>query len=69
MDLQNFLAFMDSNELWKKQRRALSVRLNRQAVVRFRTSQELQARKLLQRLLLSCGQLESSEELNREFYR
>ncbi|KAB5592693.1 hypothetical protein CTheo_3893 [Ceratobasidium theobromae] len=69
IDLQGFLAFTDSNNTWRKQRRAMNAYLNKQSVVKFRASQELQARKLLQRLLHLSGELESSDVLDQEFYR
>lgn len=57
IDMKNFVAFMNSTELWKKQRRAMNVSLNKHAVIGFRAAQEHQTRKLLQRN--SCEQLES----------
>jgi cytochrome P450 len=67
--LKDFVAFMDTNELWKKQRRAMGARLNRHAVTAFRASQELEARRLLSRLLAEHTEPISSEFLNEEFYR
>ncbi|CAE6530592.1 unnamed protein product [Rhizoctonia solani] len=69
MNMKDFLVFMDTNELWKKQRRALSSRLSKHAVTAFRTSQELEARRLLVRLLVANTECVSSEFLNTEFYR
>ncbi|KAJ1301317.1 hypothetical protein OPQ81_003719 [Rhizoctonia solani] len=68
MDMQGFMVFMDSNELWRKHRRALATRLNKSSALDFRPSQETQSRLLLQRLLRSCATIESSEELLKEFY-
>ncbi|CAE6446585.1 unnamed protein product [Rhizoctonia solani] len=69
MDLRDFVAFMDSNDSWKEQRRAISAQLNTRSVCNFRSSQDQQARRLLQRFLDVCGRLESSDELEQEFYR
>ncbi|CAE7184075.1 unnamed protein product [Rhizoctonia solani] len=68
MNMKDFVAFMDSNELWKKQRRTMSARLNKQAVAVFRGLQELEARRLLVRLLAHAGTV-TSDLLNEEFYR
>ncbi|CAE6458350.1 unnamed protein product [Rhizoctonia solani] len=69
MDMQGFMVFLDNNELWRKHRRALASRLNKQSALDFRPSQETQARLLLQRLLSSFKTIESSNELLLEFYR
>ncbi|KAH7337396.1 cytochrome P450 [Rhizoctonia solani] len=68
MDMQGFMVFLDNNELWRRHRRALSTRLNKQSALDFRPQQETQARALLQRLLRSCSTIESSEDLLLEFY-
>ncbi|QRW26103.1 cytochrome P450 family protein [Rhizoctonia solani] len=69
MDTQGFTAFLDSNNLWKKHRRAFSTRLNVQSATEFRPLQEKQCGLLLQRLLDFCRSTQSSNELLREFYR
>ncbi|KAG8683656.1 hypothetical protein FRC11_013251, partial [Ceratobasidium sp. 423] len=69
MNMKDFVAFMDTNDLWKKQRRAMSARLNKHAVTAFRTSQELEARRLLVRLYTADTDPISSDRLNEEFYR
>ncbi|CAE6497824.1 unnamed protein product [Rhizoctonia solani] len=68
MNMNEFLAFMDTNELWRKQRRAINSRLSKHAVVAFRASQELEVMRLLARLV-EHKEPESSEFLNKEFYR
>ncbi|CAE6435078.1 unnamed protein product [Rhizoctonia solani] len=68
MDMQGFIIFLESNELWRKHRRALASRLNKQSAHEFQPAQEHQTRLLLQRLLRSCTKIESSEELLMEFY-
>ncbi|KAJ1310728.1 hypothetical protein OPQ81_009249 [Rhizoctonia solani] len=69
MNMNDFLIFMDANELWKKQRRTINSRLTKHAVIGFRASQELEARRLLVRLLAAHGESVSSELLHEEFYR
>ncbi|CAE6477754.1 unnamed protein product [Rhizoctonia solani] len=69
MDTQGFTAFLNSNNLWKKHRRAFSTRLNVQSAAEFRPLQEKQCGLLLQRLLDFCTSTQSSNELLREFYR
>ncbi|CAE6495149.1 unnamed protein product [Rhizoctonia solani] len=69
MNMKDFLAFMDTNELWKKQRRAINSRLSKNAVTAFRASQELEVRRLLIRLLAAHTEPVSSEFLSQEFYR
>ncbi|KAF8684901.1 cytochrome P450 family [Rhizoctonia solani] len=69
INLKDFVAFMDTNELWKKQRRAMGARLNKHAVTTFRSLQELEARRLLSRLLAAHAEPMSSDFLNEEFYR
>ncbi|KAG8683680.1 hypothetical protein FRC11_013228 [Ceratobasidium sp. 423] len=72
VNMGDFVAFLDTtNDLWKKQRRAMNSRLSKNAVTAFRSSQELEARRLVDRLLTSVANAESvsSEVLNKEFYR
>ncbi|CUA69529.1 O-methylsterigmatocystin oxidoreductase [Rhizoctonia solani] len=69
MNMKDFVAFMDTNELWKKQRRTMNARLNKQAVTAFRSLQDLEARRLLVRLLKAHTESVSSDFLNEEFYR
>ncbi|KAJ1310703.1 hypothetical protein OPQ81_009228 [Rhizoctonia solani] len=69
INMKDFIGFMDTNELWKKQRRAINSRLSRHAVTAFRSSQELEARRLLVRLLGANTESVSSDFLNKEFYR
>lgn len=69
LGLQDFVAFMNSTEFWRKQRRAMNASLNKKSVLGFRAAQELEARKLLQRLLSCSVELESSDELNLELHR
>ncbi|KAH7316417.1 cytochrome P450 [Rhizoctonia solani] len=57
--MADFVAFLDTNELWRKQRRAINSRLSRSAVAAFRPSQELEVRRLLARLLTSAADTES----------
>ncbi|KAF8607123.1 cytochrome P450 [Ceratobasidium sp. AG-I] len=68
LNLQNFVAFMDSNERWKRYRRMMHTRLNKQAVVEFQASQQHQARLLLQRLLNKSKHLTTSDEVDEEFH-
>ncbi|CAE6429028.1 unnamed protein product [Rhizoctonia solani] len=67
--MKDFVAFMDTNDLWKKQRRVMGARLGKHAVTAFRASQELEVRKLLVRLLETHKMPVSSDFLNKEFYR
>ncbi|KDN39113.1 hypothetical protein RSAG8_09020, partial [Rhizoctonia solani AG-8 WAC10335] len=67
--MKDFVAFMDTNELWRKQRRVMGARLGKHAVTAFRASQELEVRKLLARLLEAHREPVSSDFLNQEFYR
>ncbi|CAE6467135.1 unnamed protein product [Rhizoctonia solani] len=67
--MKDFVAFMDTNDLWRKQRRIMGARLGKHAVTAFRASQELEVRKLLVRLLSAHKEPVSSEFLNEEFYR
>ncbi|KAH7330615.1 cytochrome P450 [Rhizoctonia solani] len=69
MNMKDFLAFMDTNKLWRKQRRSINSRLSQNAVTAFRDSQELEVRRLLVRLLAASAEPVSSEFLNQEFYR
>ncbi|GAB1525884.1 hypothetical protein RhiTH_009050 [Rhizoctonia solani] len=69
MNMKNFLPFMDTNELWKKQRRAINSRLSGHAVKIIRATQVLEARRLLVRLLATRAGPVTSEHLNTEFYR
>ncbi|CAE6484738.1 unnamed protein product [Rhizoctonia solani] len=69
INMKDFVAFMDTNELWRKQRRVMGARLGRHAVTAFRGSQELEVRKLLARLLSAHREPVSSDLLNEEFYR
>lgn len=68
LNLQNFVAFMDSNERWKKYRRMMHTRLNKQAVVEFQAPQQHQVRLLLQRLLNGSKHISSSSEVDGEFH-
>ncbi|CAE7233806.1 unnamed protein product [Rhizoctonia solani] len=69
MNMQDFMAFMDTNDLWRRQRRSINSRLSKHAVTAFRTSQELEVRRLLSRLLVAHKEPVSSEFLSKEFYR
>ncbi|CAE6446769.1 unnamed protein product [Rhizoctonia solani] len=69
MDLGDFVPLMDSNDSWRKQRRAISAQINRKSMYNFRQPQNQQARRLLQHLLDVCCDLESSDDLEQEFYR
>lgn len=59
---------MDSNERWKKYRRMMHTRLNKQAVVEFQAPQQHQVRLLLQRLLNGSKHISSSSEVDGEFH-
>ncbi|CAE6484285.1 unnamed protein product [Rhizoctonia solani] len=69
--MSDFVPFLDSNERWRGQRRAMNSRLSKNAMVAFRPLQELEVRRLLVRLLDSVANSEavSSEIFNEEFYR
>ncbi|CAE6541012.1 unnamed protein product [Rhizoctonia solani] len=69
MNMKDFLAFMDTNELWRKQRRSINSRLSKNAVTAFRASQEMEVRQLLARLLVARRGPVESEFLSKEFYR
>ncbi|KAL5640618.1 hypothetical protein ACGC1H_001183 [Rhizoctonia solani] len=69
MNMKDFLVLMDTNELWRKQRRAINSRLSKHAVTAFRASQELEARRLLVRLSTTHTDPVSSDFLHTEFYR
>ncbi|KEP52059.1 O-methylsterigmatocystin oxidoreductase [Rhizoctonia solani 123E] len=69
MNMKDFLAFMDTNELWRKQRRSINSRLSKHAVTAFRASQELEVRRLLARLSEVHKEPVSSEFLSKEFNR
>ncbi|CAE6509169.1 unnamed protein product [Rhizoctonia solani] len=72
VNMGDFVAFLDTkNELWRRQRRAMNARLGKHAVAAFQSSQELEARRLVDRLLISAANAESvsSKILNEEFYR
>ncbi|CAE6464219.1 unnamed protein product [Rhizoctonia solani] len=69
MNMKNFLPFMNTNDLWKKQRRAINSQLSSHAVIALRAPQELEARRLLVRLLAAHAEPVTSEYLNTEFYR
>ncbi|KEP50532.1 cytochrome P450 family protein [Rhizoctonia solani 123E] len=69
INMKDFVAFMDTNELWRKQRRVMGARLGKHAVTAFRASQELEVRRLLVRLLSVHREPVSSNILNEEFYR
>ncbi|KAJ1299398.1 hypothetical protein OPQ81_011135 [Rhizoctonia solani] len=67
--MQDFVAFMNTNDLWRKQRRTMGARLGKHAVTAFRASQELEVRRLLSRFLEASTGPVSSERINEEFYR
>ncbi|CAE6475654.1 unnamed protein product [Rhizoctonia solani] len=69
INMKNFLPFMNTNELWKKQRRAINSRLSSHAVTMLRAAQDSEARRLLARLLAAHEEPMTSEHLNAEFYR
>ncbi|KAG8686473.1 hypothetical protein FRC08_012494 [Ceratobasidium sp. 394] len=69
MNWGNFVSFVGYTDLWKKYRRMMHIWLNKQAVPAFHSSQQHQARLLLQRLLENADTLGTSEELDLEFYR
>ncbi|CAE6401647.1 hypothetical protein ACGC1H_006526 [Rhizoctonia solani] len=69
INMKDFVAFMDTNELWRKQRRVMGARLGKHAITAFRASQELEVRRLLVRLLSVHREPVSSDLLNEEFYR
>ncbi|KAG8752915.1 hypothetical protein FRC11_007891 [Ceratobasidium sp. 423] len=60
---------MNTNDLWRKQRRTMGARLGKHAVTAFRASQELEVRRLLARFLAASKEPISSERINEEFYR
>ncbi|KDN34506.1 hypothetical protein RSAG8_12408, partial [Rhizoctonia solani AG-8 WAC10335] len=67
LDLRGMMTLMNPNELWRKHRKVMHSWLSKQAVVNFNESQELQARSLLQHLLVLSGKPESSERLALHF--
>ncbi|CAE6509163.1 unnamed protein product [Rhizoctonia solani] len=69
LNMKDFVAFMQTNDLWKKQRRVMGARLGRHAVTAFRASQEKEVGRLLARLLSFQKEPVASERLNEEFYR
>ncbi|KAG8738229.1 hypothetical protein FRC10_007133 [Ceratobasidium sp. 414] len=69
MNWGNFVSFVGYTDLWKKYRRMMHIWLNKQAVPAFHSSQQHQARVLLQRLLENAKTLGTSEELGLQFYR
>ncbi|CAE6489087.1 unnamed protein product [Rhizoctonia solani] len=71
VNMRDFVAFLDTNDLWRKQRRAINSRLSKNALTAFRPSQELEVRRLIVRLFSSVANKESvrSDVLNEEFYR
>ncbi|KAG9092234.1 hypothetical protein FS749_015902 [Ceratobasidium sp. UAMH 11750] len=64
-----FLSLVGHNERWKKSLRLMHPWLHKKATETFYSSQQLQARLLLQRLQEASGHLNTSEELEAEFYR
>ncbi|KAG8755039.1 hypothetical protein FRC11_006280 [Ceratobasidium sp. 423] len=69
LNMKDFVAFMQTNDLWKKQRRVMGARLGRRAVTAFRTSQEKEVGRLLGRLLSASKEPIESQHLNEDFYR
>ncbi|KAG9078223.1 hypothetical protein FS749_009800 [Ceratobasidium sp. UAMH 11750] len=69
MNLQDFFVFMDPNERWRRYRKLIHSRLNKQSIVAFHAPQQQQAKLLLQRLLDSSPYLTSSDKLDDEFNR
>ncbi|KAF8752268.1 Cytochrome P450 [Rhizoctonia solani] len=69
LDMHDLMTVMNPNDLWRKYRKALHSWLNKQGVVNFSESQELQARLLLQRFLASSRDTRSSDFLSAEFIR
>ncbi|QRW18503.1 cytochrome P450 family protein [Rhizoctonia solani] len=65
-DLTSFVGY---NERWRKGRRLMHIQLNKQTGGSFHESQEREARLLLQRLISTVEQLDSSEKLYQEFFR
>ncbi|CAE6495813.1 unnamed protein product [Rhizoctonia solani] len=64
-----FISLLGYNDRWRKSRRMMNPWLHKEASKTFHESQQREARLLLQRLLLSAGQLGSSEDLYLEFFR
>ncbi|KAJ1301356.1 hypothetical protein OPQ81_003755 [Rhizoctonia solani] len=69
LNMKDFVAFMQTNDLWKKQRRVMGARLTKQAVTAFRASQEQEVRRMLGRFLSVHTEPVTSEFLSKEFYR
>ncbi|KAG8790020.1 hypothetical protein FRC12_012919 [Ceratobasidium sp. 428] len=64
-----FLSLLGYNDRWKKSLRLMHPWLHKKAIVGFHTSQQVQARLLLQRLLQASDSLSTSAELEAEFFR
>ncbi|CAE7206215.1 unnamed protein product, partial [Rhizoctonia solani] len=64
-----FISLLGYNDRWRKSRRLMHPWLHKQASQAFHESQQREARLLLQRLLSSASQLDSSEVLFQEFFR
>lgn len=69
MNLQDFVLFMNPTEQWKRYRKMLHSFLSKHAIVSFRAPQQYQSRLLLQRLLGASKDLDSSAQVESEFYR
>ncbi|KAG8738226.1 hypothetical protein FRC10_007130 [Ceratobasidium sp. 414] len=69
MDLQDFFVFMNPNERWRRYRKLIHSRLNKQSAVAFHAPQQQQAKLLLKRLLDSSPYLTASDKLDDEFNR
>ncbi|KAG8795511.1 hypothetical protein FRC12_013310 [Ceratobasidium sp. 428] len=69
MNLQDFFVFMNPTERWRRYRRLIHSRLNKQSIAAFHAPQEHQAKLLLQRLLDSSPYLTNSDKLDDEFNR
>lgn len=69
LNMKDFVAFAQTDDLWRKQRRIMGARLGKHAINAFRTSQEMEVRRLLSRFLSAHKEPVSSEFLSREFYR
>ncbi|QRV88350.1 cytochrome P450 family protein [Ceratobasidium sp. AG-Ba] len=63
-----FVGFLNYNSRWQKSRRLMHPWLHKKAVEELHSTEPLQTRLLIRRLILSSGDLTTSEGLEAEFY-